>query len=148
MKIVNLMEDTCGNPACLYEHGFSLYIETSKHKLLADTGASKKTIENAKRLGIDLKEIDIVIISHGHYDHGGGIIAFVQENPHAKIYIRENAFGRFYHRKQDGFHDIGLDPAIEQLPQIMKVEGNLIIDEELSLFTNVAGRRLLSLIHI
>ena len=142
MKIVNLMEDTCGNPACLYEHGFSLYIETSKHKLLADTGASKKTIENAKRLGIDLKEIDIVIISHGHYDHGGGIMAFVQENPHAKIYIRENAFGRFYHRKQDGFHDIGLDPAIEHLPQIMKVEGNLIIDEELSLFTNVAGRRL------
>ena len=48
MKIVNLMEDTCGNPACLYEHGFSLYIETSKHKLLADTGASKKTIENAR----------------------------------------------------------------------------------------------------
>lgn len=42
IRIVNLMEDTCGTDGCLYEHGLSFYVETSGHKLLADTGASEK----------------------------------------------------------------------------------------------------------
>lgn len=142
IKIVNLMEDTCGNKDCLYEHGLAMYVETRNHKLLADTGASEKTVKNAKRLGIDLKEIDTVVISHGHYDHGGGILAFAEENPDAHIYIRENAFGNFYHIKRNGGHYIGLDPNIKNLPQLIMVSGDRKIDEELSLFTNVTGRRL------
>ena len=52
MKIVSLMEDTPGGNGCLFEHGFSLYVETKSHRILADTGASCRFLENAKRLGI------------------------------------------------------------------------------------------------
>jgi len=47
MKIVILMEDTCGEPCCEAEHGLSVYVETKRHKILMDTGASEKTLENA-----------------------------------------------------------------------------------------------------
>ena len=46
MKIIILMEDTCGNPLCEYEHGLSIYVETGKHKILMDAGASDKTLSN------------------------------------------------------------------------------------------------------
>ncbi|WRK55771.1 MBL fold metallo-hydrolase [Coprobacillaceae bacterium CR2/5/TPMF4] len=89
MKIINLIEDTPGSSNCLYEHGLSFYIETKKHKILMDTGASDAFIKNATQLGIDLKQVDIVVLSHGHYDHSGGILSFVKINPNATIYIQK-----------------------------------------------------------
>ena len=75
MRIINLMENTKGAEGCVWEHGLSFYIETKKHKLLADTGASEAFLKNAVVLGIDLRRVDTVILSHGHYDHGGGLAA-------------------------------------------------------------------------
>lgn len=142
MRIINLMEDTDGGNGCLYEHGLSFYIETKKHRLLVDTGATPAFLENAKRLSVDLTAVDTVILSHGHYDHGGGIRAFAEQNSHAAIYIRENAFGHFMHGEGEKERSIGLDAGIAALSQVIKVKGNLQIDEELSLFTNVTGREL------
>ena len=78
MKIVNLIENTEGCSGCASEHGLSFYIETVKHKLLVDTGATDTFIRNAEILGVDLAAVDTVILSHGHYDHGGGLPAFVK----------------------------------------------------------------------
>lgn len=89
MKIVTLVENICGNDLCGCEHGLSLYVETEHHKLLLDTGASDLFFENAKKLDIDLCQVDTVILSHGHYDHGGGILKFVEINPHATIYMQK-----------------------------------------------------------
>ena len=77
MKIVNLIENTEGCSGCASEHGLSFYIETEKHKLLVDTGATDAFIQNAEILGVNLASVDTVILSHGHYDHGGGLPAFV-----------------------------------------------------------------------
>ena len=142
MKIVSLMEDTPGGNGCLFEHGFSLYVETKSHRILADTGASCRFLENAKRLGIDLAKVDTVILSHGHYDHSGGILAFAGKNPNARIYIRENAFEDFYHVKDHGRRYIGIDKEIKKLEQVVIAGSDLRIDEELFLFTNVTGRRM------
>ena len=96
MKIINLIEDTKGIEGCVYEHGLSFYIETKNHKILMDTGATDAFLENAKVLNVDLAKVDTVIISHGHYDHTGGLLAFAKLNPEAKIYIQKSAQGDFY----------------------------------------------------
>lgn len=137
MKIVILMEDTCGNPLCEYEHGLSVYVETKRHKILMDTGASEKTLLNAKRLGIDLTRVDTVVLSHGHYDHSGGMLAFGSINREAVIYMQQTALGDFYH----GERYIGVDKRIAQLPNVRMLDGDFRIDEEISVFTGITGRK-------
>ena len=142
MRIINLMENTPGNKGCKYEHGLSFYIETKQHKLLVDTGASAAFIENAKKLGVDLKAVDTVVLSHGHYDHGGGLLAFMEMNSNARVYIRDKAFGEFYHVDPNKERYIGIDSRIKASEQVAPVKDNLQIDEELFLFTHVTGRKL------
>jgi len=141
MKIQNLIEDTSAENECLYEHGLSFYIETPNHKLLVDAGASEKFLINAEKLNIDLTQVDALILSHGHYDHSGGILPFSKINPNAKIYIHEKAAGDYYSEKPDRTYYAGIDKEIEKLPQTMKIVADTQIDEELFLFTNVTGRR-------
>lgn len=142
MKIINLIEDTKGIEGCVNEHGLCFYIETKNHKLLLDTGASDAFIGNARTLGIDLTKVDMVIISHGHYDHTGGILAFAELNPSAKIYIQKTAQGAFYNYRNQEEKYIGMDERISALSQVVFLEGNLKIDEELMIFTGVTGRKL------
>jgi len=137
VKIITLVENTAANPDCIAEHGLCLYIETKKHKLLLDTGASEALLHNAKVLGIDLAQVDTVILSHGHYDHSGGLLAFAALNPDAKIYMQRTALEDYYH----GERYIGIDKRIAALPGLQLLDGNFTIDEELSLFTNITGRR-------
>ena len=140
MHVVVLMEDSDRNNGLIAEHGLSLYVETVRHKLLVDTGSSNKTWENAKKLGIDIKKIDTVVISHGHYDHAGGLMGFAFENARAGIYIRRNAMGDFYH----GDRYIGIDRRVQTLSNLCVVneESRYTIDDELSLFAGITGRRL------
>lgn len=142
MRMINLIENTSGAKGCLFEHGLSFYMETKKHKVLVDTGASDAFIHNAKILGIDLAKVDMVILSHGHYDHSGGILSFVKMNPNAKIYMQKNAAGDYYHKNEILEKYIGIDKEILKLSQVVWVEENLKIDDELELFSNVTGRRL------
>lgn len=110
MKITSLMENTSQNPDILFEHGLSLYIEADGKKILFDSGQSSNFIKNAKTLGIDLRAVDIAILSHGHYDHGGGLLAFLEINQKAPIYIREEAALRYYNSIRQA--DIGLDKRL------------------------------------
>ena len=122
MRIINLVENTEGASGCGVEHGLCFYIETEKHKLLMDAGQTGLLLENAEKLGIDLTQVDTVVLSHGHYDHGGGILPFAKINPTAKIYVPEAAFGEYYSMNKDGEpHYIGLAKEIQELPQVVKV---------------------------
>ncbi len=142
MRIVNLIEDSPGSRGCEFEHGLSFYIETRNHRLICDTGASGAFIKNAESLGIDLSSVDTVVISHGHYDHTGGLLEFAKINPRAKIYIHERALGEFYSLKNPEPKYIGMAPEIAELENAVFVRGNCRIDGELSLFSDVRGRRL------
>ena len=140
MRILNLIENTEGNAGCKAAHGLSFYVETKKHRLLLDLGPSEETLANAKMLGVDLENVDTVILSHGHYDHSGGIIPFSKLNPQALIYMQASAFGEYYadegvHAEGERYRYIGIDPEIADLDQIKLIRGNCTIDEELSLFT-------------
>lgn len=106
VKISVLVENRQCSSEYACEHGLSLYVETEQHKILFDTGQSERFSENAEKMGIDLGNVDTAVISHGHYDHGGGIKRFMEINDHAKIYINRRAFGRYYHGSE---RYIGLD---------------------------------------
>ena len=136
MRIVNLVENTEGKSGCRTEHGLCLYVETEKHRLLVDTGASGLFLENAARLGIDPERIDLVILSHGHYDHGGGIPDFIRRNPHANIYMQDGADGNFYSMSGEP-HYIGLPREILDLPQLVRVQGTMELGEELMLYSDI-----------
>ena len=140
-KITTLMEDTLCGIALEAEHGLSLYIETEKHKLLADTGQTAKTWANASAKKIDITKVDTVFLSHGHYDHSGGLLTFASANPSADIYMHENAGGEYYSFKEGGEKYIGIDKSILTLPNLHLINGNTVIDEELSVFTNVSPKR-------
>jgi len=141
MKMACLVENTQGEKSCLYEHGLSFYIETERHRLLVDSGQSDAFIHNARILGIDLAKVDTVVVSHGHYDHAGGLLAFHQLNTRAKIYVRESAGAAYYHLTGGNEKYIGMDKAVMTLPQIVPIYGDMRIDDELFLFTGIPGRR-------
>lgn len=82
-----LADNRTQNPALQTEHGLSILLETDKHRILLDTGASDVFIRNAEVMGIDLSTVDYVFISHGHSDHAGGIKHFMAINDKAKAAI-------------------------------------------------------------
>ncbi len=140
MKIVNLIENTAGTEGCAFAHGLSFYIETKKHKLLLDLGPSGQTLDNASKLGIDVSQVDTMILSHGHYDHSGGILPFAAVNPGARILMQRTAIQDYYaddgeNAEGDRFRYIGIDKKIPSLAQVRFVDGDVRIDEELELFT-------------
>ena len=86
MKITVLVDNLRNGPL-KGEWGLSFLIEYEKWKILLDTGASGLFARNARRLGIDLGEVDHAVLSHAHYDHSDGMSAFFRENDHAALYI-------------------------------------------------------------
>lgn len=137
MKIITLVENTCQNENCIAEHGLSVYIETEKHKLLMDTGQTDALIKNAETLGVDLSAVDTVVLSHGHYDHSGGILPFCRLNGKASIVMQKSAAEPHY----NGEKYIGIDPDILKLRNLILIDGNKELDEELFLFGGIKGRR-------
>lgn len=136
MKITVLMENTAAREELSAAHGLSLYIETPKHRILMDMGPNDDYLENAEKLGIDLTQVDLAILSHGHYDHGGGLKAFCQLNDHAKIYVRENAFGDYWSLADGNPHYIGIDQSLDRSRFVLTGE-ETVIDDELTLFASV-----------
>ena len=132
MKITCLLENTTTKNDILTEHGLSLYIETEKHNILFDMGQSDLFAKNAETLGIDLSKVDIAIISHGHYDHGGGLETFLRINNHAPIYINKNAFGSHYSGTEKY---IGLDIRLKDNSRIRFTEDETVIDDNINLLT-------------
>ena len=142
MRVYTLIENTEGTDLCRTEHGLSLYFETEHHKILMDTGASETFLRNARLLGVKLEEVDICVLSHGHYDHAGGLMGFVCVNPKVPIYMSHLAGKEYYHNSATEQRYIGIDKHILRLPQIHYLSEDEKIDEELSIFSNVTGRRL------
>lgn len=96
MKFRILMENKTDGPGYVAEHGLSVYIEAQGKRLLFDAGPSPLFVQNARAMGIDLEQVEAVVISHGHYDHTGGIPRFCEINKTAPIYIHEGAFYETY----------------------------------------------------
>lgn len=124
MRITVLTENTTCREDLACEHGLSLYIETGDQKILFDAGASGVFAENAEKLGIDLAQVDFAILSHGHYDHGGGLGRFLEISKTAPVYVSRHAFGP-HHNGPEKY--IGLDPALKGNGQLVYADDFLQI---------------------
>ena len=143
MEITSLVENTTWEPGLEPEHGLSLYIRTDTLTIVADTGQSGRALlENAAALGKDLSRVNMCFISHGHYDHAGGLTAFAEAAPQARIYMHEKAAGRYYGPDGDSTRYIGIDPAVMKLPQLTYTKGHMRLGPDVETFDGAAGRRL------
>lgn len=124
MKLTVLIENTTYREDLACEHGLSLYIETGSHRILFDAGQSGAFADNARKLGIDLSRVDFAVLSHGHYDHGGGLMRFLSENETAPVYVRRDAFG--CHCNASGKY-IGLDAALKSSGRLILTDDDLTI---------------------
>lgn len=132
MKIVSLIENTSRDDAFITEHGLSLYIETDTKKILFDMGQTDAFVDNAKKLGVDLTKIDIAVLSHGHYDHGGGLKKFLEINKTAPVYLSRYAFEPHYGGKEKY---IGLDVSLQGNERLVFTDDTYHMAEGLTLFS-------------
>lgn len=130
MRITALTENTTEYNLPV-EHGLSLYIETEDRTILFDTGQSDLFSKNAEALGIDLKKVEIAVISHGHYDHGGGIKTFLSINDKAPVYMSRYAFEEHYNSERYN----GLDKSLKSSERIIFTDGVTEISEGLTLYS-------------
>jgi 7,8-dihydropterin-6-yl-methyl-4-(beta-D-ribofuranosyl)aminobenzene 5'-phosphate synthase len=97
MRIVTLIETLVYKQGLVAEHGLSVYIEAENRKILFDAGQSGLSIQNAQKMGINIEDIDTLVLSHGHYDHTGGLYPFLEKNRKAKIFAKKDLFIPKYH---------------------------------------------------
>ncbi|MGB5746194.1 MAG: MBL fold metallo-hydrolase, partial [Desulfobacterales bacterium] len=95
-KITTLCENHIGPSSknLIGEHGLSFYIEAENRRILFDTGQNLALANNAEVLGIDLSRIDTVVLSHGHYDHSGGLQSLLDCNNNFTLFAHPDVFGR------------------------------------------------------
>ena len=115
MRITTLVENDKleGREDLTAEFGLSLHVQVGEHQILFDTGTSGVFADNAEVLGIDLAAVDLAVLSHHHFDHGGGLERFLEINRTAKVYLRRGDLaGRYF--KALGFikRQIGIDLAL------------------------------------
>ncbi len=131
MKIITLIDNRTQSDKLDTEHGLSLYIETDDgQKILYDTGQSNLFMHNATKLGVDLNKIDKVIISHGHFDHVGGLAAFLKENKTAKVYMNATIFYYEYFSLKNGVKKLNGFPVelLEYRDRFVFMYSNRCID--------------------
>ena len=115
MRITILTDNTpCSEmPQLVSEHGLSIYIEFEETRILCDTGVSTAFWHNAEILGIDLQQLDAAFISHGHKDHSGGLLTFLQNNDTTSVYLSPEIFHhRYFTSRHTEKRDISTDQAV------------------------------------
>jgi 7,8-dihydropterin-6-yl-methyl-4-(beta-D-ribofuranosyl)aminobenzene 5'-phosphate synthase len=131
MRITTLIENLAYNRGLIAEHGLAFYIEGKHKKVIFDTGQTGNFLNNAQYLGINVSQVDTVILSHGHYDHTGGLYAFLKVNKKARVYVKEEAFQLKYHGT-DKFigtsydHDL-LNGRLEYVKRSMEIDNGIFI---------------------
>jgi len=134
-NIVVLSDNRSVDESLESEHGLCVLLKTGKHRILLDTGASGLFIRNAQRLGIDIKEIDYVFISHGHNDHIGGLVSFLEINTKAKILLSKKALNQHLFSNRNGIKDIGGGVDLEKYKErCFFIEKRIHLEDDICIF--------------
>lgn len=96
IAVTLLVENTAHGAGALGEHGLSFWIDTGGHRVLFDTGQGMALLHNAARLKLDLTQADAIVLSHGHYDHVGGLEAALSVARRATLHLHPHALEKKY----------------------------------------------------
>lgn len=123
--ITVLVENTANQAGLLAEHGLAFWIQRDGKHILFDTGQGMALAHNAAKLGFDLSTADDVVLSHGHYDHTGGLLAALPAFSRAAVYAHLTALReRFARHPQAGVRSVG--SPIESLDRLKPRVGRVV----------------------
>jgi 7,8-dihydropterin-6-yl-methyl-4-(beta-D-ribofuranosyl)aminobenzene 5'-phosphate synthase len=115
MTIFTLVENSVNKLGLIAEHGLSFLIATPAGDILFDTGQGRALIPNARRMGIDLRKITGIVLSHGHCDHTGGFSGLMAEIGPRPVFAHPSAFSRKFSNKTGEIRSIGIPESREGL---------------------------------
>ena len=104
LRVTVLADNSVAALELVAEHGLSMLIEADDRRILFDTGQGKVLRANAEAMGISLSPLDAVVLSHGHYDHTGGLAGFLQEVSPSAIFLHPAAMQQKYAKKENPPH--------------------------------------------
>jgi 7,8-dihydropterin-6-yl-methyl-4-(beta-D-ribofuranosyl)aminobenzene 5'-phosphate synthase len=131
IRITVLIENTAFGRGVVGEHGLAYWIEAGGKKVLFDTGQTPGClVQNAEILGVDLASTDAIVLSHGHYDHTGGLEEVLETARKPHLYLHPGALARRYSRKRDGScSEIGIPRALTE-SRLQELTSSLVWTEE------------------
>ena len=140
MRVTVLMENSTPSSRLAARHGLSLWLELADGRcVLFDMGPDEGFLANAQTLGVDVTTADVAVLSHGHYDHGGGLPAFLATCERAgkdvPVYVREGAFEPHVSGTPESHHSIGINAALSQDPHVRVVRGRHEVGDGLTIFS-------------
>src|ERR1035437_933785 len=115
IRITVLVENSVHRQGLVAEHGLSFHVQCGDRSLLFDTGQTDLAVINAETLRLPLDRVEAIVLSHGHYDHTGGVSALLEVVPTARIYLHPAAFGNKFSRNHAGSaRQIGMSDCVAQ----------------------------------
>ena len=102
IRVTTLVENSVNTRDLQAEHGLAFHIQAGSRCLLFDTGQTDLFLRNARQLCLDLKTVDAIVLSHGHYDHTGGLKRAREEAPNARLFLHPSAASAKFSANADG----------------------------------------------
>jgi 7,8-dihydropterin-6-yl-methyl-4-(beta-D-ribofuranosyl)aminobenzene 5'-phosphate synthase len=141
VELLILVDNIAGSAELRAEHGLSILVSGPGRKVLFDAAASAEALlANAEKLGVDLGALHGAVVSHGHYDHTGGLAAVVQRRRGLNVYVHSAAFSRRWSdRPGKPLRDVSCPHSIERLYQSGAVFHSVTHPERLADWLVVSG---------
>jgi len=115
IRITVLVENSVHRQGLVAEHGLSFHVQSGEHSLIFDAGQTDLAVINAETLRLPLDRVEAMVMSHGHYDHTGGVPAMLEVVPEARFYLHPAAFENKFSRNQAGSsREIGMSDCVAQ----------------------------------